>query len=145
MQIAFYKGSWSLWKDPAKLIAHIAICVRTLSKYSHAELVIDRVCYSSSARDKGVRGKVIDLTNGHWDVREVHEFWDGPEAQANAFKWFEAYNDVPYDWWGVIRFALPFVKQKPDQWFCSEAVAAALGHQKPESFSPEDLKLFTRT
>lgn len=141
MQIAFYKGSWSLWKDPGKLIGHLAVCIRTLSKYSHAELVIDRVCYTSSVRDGGVRAKVIDLTDGHWDVREVSEVWDNKEV---ALQWFKEHDGLPYDWWGIVRFVLPFVKQKDGEWFCSEAVAAALGHPHPEEFAPSDLKLFTK-
>lgn len=139
MQIAFYKGGWSLFKDPGKLIGHIAVCIRTLSIYSHAELVIDRVCYTSSVRDGGVRSKVIDVNDGHWDVREVHPYWDDKEM---ALKWFKEHDGLPYDWWGIVRFVLPFVKQKDGQWFCSEAVAAALGHDDPASFSPADLKLF---
>ncbi len=139
MQIAFYKGSKSLWKDPGKLAAHLLICVRTLSKYSHAELVIDRVCFSSSARDKGIRGKVIDLHDGHWDVFDVRDDLDGPGAARAAFRWFADHAGTEYDWHGIYRFALPFVKQKANRWFCSEAVAAALGHPTPEKFSPADL------
>ena len=33
-----------------------------------------------------------------------------------------------YDWWGVIRFVIPFVKQDPSKWFCSELIAAGLKH-----------------
>ena len=32
----------------------------------------------------------------------------------------------PYDYLGVLRFALPFLRRPKDKWFCSELVAAAL-------------------
>jgi hypothetical protein len=40
--------------------------------------------------------------------------------------WLEKEKDSPYDYLGVFRFALPFVRGSRDKWFCSELVAAAL-------------------
>lgn len=144
MQIAFYKGDWSLGSlldDPSKYIAEAAICIGTLSKYSHAELVIDGVCWSSSVRDGGVRQKQIDLDSGHWDVYEVLDVFD----EAQALEWFKAHEGNPYDWMGIVRFVLPFVKQRPDQFFCSEAVATALGYADASKMTPKDLLQFVNT
>ena len=60
MKVALYKGPAKDWRHK---VAHWAVCVATRSPYSHCELVIDGVCWSASARDGGVRGKVIDLVS----------------------------------------------------------------------------------
>jgi hypothetical protein len=134
MKIAFYKGPVGFWDDPVHWITHWAVCIKTLSKYSHVELEIKGICYSSSVRDHGVRGKVIDLNNGKWDIIDI-----GDEGQDVASKFFKERIGEKYDWNGIIRFLLPFVKQKRNQYFCSEAVAAALGFKRPEDFSPGKL------
>lgn len=59
MQLALYKAPGA-WYDKLVRVA-----------YSHCELVIDGVCYSSSPRDNGVRSKAIDLHSGSWDLIEV--------------------------------------------------------------------------
>lgn len=135
MQLAFYKGPPA---DLAHRIAHWCTCIFTLSRYSHVELVIDGVCYTSSARDGGVRAKRIDLESGHWDVVTLPaDFRD----EAKALAWFRSHLGQRYDWLGVFRFA-PFLRwlpHRPRQWFCSEAVAAALGFPDPETWTPADL------
>lgn len=128
MQIAFYKGPA---KGLVNKLGRLLVCVGTLSRYSHCELVIQGVCYSASARDGGVRAKQIDLRSGHWDVLPVL----GADADA-ALAWFEAHRGQPYDWVGVLRFALPFLPQRQGKWFCSEAVAAALGHTDTAGVTP---------
>jgi uncharacterized protein YycO len=146
MQIAFYKGEQTLsgmfqdlLKDPGIFVAHVAICIRTLSKYSHAELVIDGKCWSSSERDNGVRGKVINLDSGHWDVYPVAWQFDDPDK---ALTWFLDHDGAHYDWLGILRFVLPFVKQKDNEYFCSEAIAAALGVTDTYKLTPKDLLRF---
>lgn len=130
MQLALYKGPAD---DLAHKIGHAAVCLLTGSKYSHVELVINGICWTSSARDGGVRGKAIDLTSGRWDVHPI----TGDEDRARA--WFSAHNLENYDWAGVLRFALPFLPQRENQWFCSEACAAALGLPNPENYTPQSL------
>lgn len=129
MQVALYKGPAKDWRHK---VAHWAVCVATRSPYSHCELVIGGVCWSASARDGGVRGKVIDLQSGRWDVFPI----EGDEAAALA--WFRAHDGQRYDWAGVARFALPFLPNGSDRWFCSEALAAALGRPRPERSIPHD-------
>lgn len=133
MKIALYKGPVSFWDDPLHWITHWAIKIRSLSPYSHCELEIDGVCYSSSVRDHGVRSKVIDLKSGNWDVYRV----DADEEFA--IKLFQEHMGNPYDWWGILRFVIPFVPQKKNQYFCSEIVGAAIGVTDPEDLFPSDL------
>lgn len=144
MQLAFYKGRWTLntvLDDPLNYLAHLGICTFTWSKYSHVELVIDGVCWSSKARENGVRGKKLVLASSEWDVYEVKDECD----QAAALKWFQDHNGLPYDWVGCVRFLLPFVKQRPNEYFCSEAVAAALGDDNPSKERPKDLFKYVKT
>ena len=83
-KIAFYKGPPTpLWRK----VGHYAIRLWTWSRWSHAELVIDGVCWSASARDGGVRQKQIDLTSGRWDVFELDL---SEEEVARALAWFPA-------------------------------------------------------
>lgn len=130
MQIAFYKGPASGLKNK---LGRLLVCIGTWSKYSHCELVINGMCYSASARDGGVRSKAIDLASGHWDVVEVSG------DAMRALMWFQAHQGQAYDWWGVLRFALPFLRQRPGKWFCSEAVAEALGMADSAGVTPGGL------
>jgi hypothetical protein len=144
MQIAFYKGSWKIGdilSDPGKFIGHVGICIRTLSKYSHAELVIDGLCWSSSARDGGVREKEIQLEDGHWDVFPVLKEFDNREQ---ALQWFREHNGLKYDFWGIAKFVVPFLRDSANRWFCSEAIAAALGVLKPYKLAPKHLLKFVQ-
>lgn len=129
--LALYKGPSSGFPDK---LTHAAICWFTKSIYSHCELVVDGVCYSASVRDGGVRSKVINLDSGKWDLVELEGY--DPNVITN---WFSLYEGQKYDWAGIFRFILPFLPANPLQWFCSEAVGAALGIENPEEYSPGDL------
>lgn len=130
MHIAFYRG-------PPKIalhkFTHWLICLVTRSQYSHCELVIDGMCYTSSVNDGGVRAKYLNLESGHWDVLDV----SGDKAAAKA--WFDARMGKAYDWVGVMRFLIPFMSKNADQWFCSEAVAESLGIPDAYTYTPEML------
>lgn len=139
IQIAFYKGPATDWLHK---LTHWGICLVTLSKYSHCELVIHGTCVSSSARDGGVRAKQIELTSGKWTVLEIADPTGDFERQA--WDWFATHAGQRYDWVGIARFLLPFLPHRRDQWFCSEACAAALGLVNPSDWTPAKLaKKFT--
>ena len=130
-QLAFYKGPPT---DFIHKVSHHATCVWERSRYSHVELVIDGVCYSSSGRDHGVRKKVIKNlnTSGRWDVFDVlidKEF---------ALQFFKTQEGAGYDYLGVARFVLPFIPESQTRWYCSELVAAMMG-ATDDNLSPEDL------
>ena len=107
----------------------------TRSPYSHVELVFgDGRAASSSAMDGGVRIKSIEFEPDKWD------FVDLPESLAlSALKWFDEHEGAAYDYWGNVHFVLPPVGGGKRNWFCSEAVAAALGMPDPGRFDPGPL------
>lgn len=129
--IAFYKGPPrnDLWHS----ISHYAIRLWTWSKWSHAELVIDGVCYSSSARDGGVRAKTIDLNSGRWDVVPVQI------DERCALDWFAEHEDEPYDWAGILRFVFPLLPHGLREWVCFEAIGSALGFAGAHKLTANDL------
>jgi hypothetical protein len=129
MQLMFYKGPATSLKHK---IAHWGIKLFTASKYSHVELRIDNMCWSSDIRTGKVRVKEIPL-NEKWDVVEV----EGNSETANA--WFLERAGQSYDWVGIFRFILPFLKHRENKWFCSEACAAALGYENAYRYTPQKL------
>ena len=132
--IAFYKGPPA--NDWQHTVSHYAIRAWTWSRWSHAELVIDGWCYSSSTRDGGVRAKRIDLTTGRWDVVPV----DLPEDQiAKAVSWFLMHDGDGYDWPGIGYFVLPLIPHDKDRWVCFESIGAALGMAGSHKLTADDL------
>lgn len=116
VEIAFYKakGTWF-----SKLIR-----LWTGSPYSHAELVMDGMWYSSSIRDGGVRQKDIKAKNGHWDFITLEI---SPEKQKNIQEFFNATESAAYDWRGIfLSHVVPLSRHSKDKWFCSEWVAESL-------------------
>lgn len=132
--IAFYKGPPK--NDLLHLLSHYATRVWTASKWSHAELLVDGVCYSSSLRDKGVRAKVIDIDSGRWDV--VSFEIDKADVDS-ALQWFEDNKHAKYDWRNIVRFVLPFVGQDWDKFVCYEAIGEALGFAGAYRITANDL------
>ncbi len=132
VKIALYKGP----KGKAPFLDHLfhwAIVLRSLKKHSHCEVVVDGICYSSSSADGGVRKKQIDLDSGRWYIIDL------PKADAEtALKVFEECETFKYDWTGVVRFIIPFLKQKPNQMFCSEICARMLGIDNGYKLFPGD-------
>lgn len=131
LRAAFYKGTHA---GPPGVYNRL---VRwwTRSQYSHVELVFgaDQAA-SSSAMDGGVRFKPIQFDPALWD------FVDVPEALAvHAWQWFEDHQGAGYDYLGNLHFVLSAVGDDKRRWFCSEAVAAALGMPNPERFDPGTL------
>lgn len=131
VSLAFYKGT-DEWLD--RLTQWW-----TRSAYSHCELVIDGLAYSSSPRDGGVRVKAgIDFTSAHWDV--IHVRAHAPSVCA----WFEQHARQRYDYVGLLGFVLPWHLGSRRAWFCSEACAAALGLREPETFDPGRLANYAK-
>jgi hypothetical protein len=97
----------------------------TKSTFSHVELCVDGLCYSSSPRDGGVRSKTIELTD-NWDVIPI---WWADELLADDIKSFY-YKTVGslYDSRGII-FSQVFNanRHNAQKYFCSEWCLSALG------------------
>ncbi len=117
MIVAFYKGrrtGWKgLWDALVRGITHGA--------YSHCELVFPAgVWYSSSASDGGCRFKQIASDPEKWDFLAVAV----DESRVRRFCDREV--GCGYDWFGVARFVIPWLRQSRERWFCSEVVLAGL-------------------
>ncbi len=121
IQIALYKKPPSLFEDWRHWLSHYAIRLWTWSRYSHGELVIDGISYSSSARDGGVRSKIIKFKPDRWDIFEIDPR-KIDSLQALAF--FDMHENAEYDWKNIIRYVLPFVRQAKDKFVCFEFMGA---------------------
>ena len=103
-----------------------AICGWTRSPYSHVEIVINGVCYSSSLRDGGVRAKPIDLNKPHWRVIPID--WRDEDA---ALRVFRRYDGEPYGWTDLLTQHVLRLPISDPGLLCSELCALMLG--LPES------------
>ena len=130
MRLAFYKGRHTGLRG----LLDAAVRWWTRGPYSHVELVMeDGTCWSASARDGGVRSKRVNTASGNWDVYEI----DGDEAAAVT--WFEAHRGRKYDYAGLFGFVWRPCYGAESRFFCSEAIAAALGVAEPWRFDPNTL------
>lgn len=133
--LALYKGPPS-GRDLVHTVTHYGTCLATWCPWSHGELVLAGRCYSSSARDKGVRSKVIDLGTGRWDVLAL------PLSSAEilaARAWFEEHDGAPYDWRNIVRFVAPPVGHSKRGRVCFEAIGEALGLAAAHKLTGRDL------
>ncbi len=130
--LAMYKGPGSKLQYKA---FHYGTCLFTLSRYSHCEIVIDGRAYSSSARDGGVRSKIIkDLNDsGRWDLFVLP--YVNPHV---ALELYETRKGRKYDYLGVARYVLPFLPNSKNRDYCSEIVSLMAGLTNTEK-TPEDV------
>lgn len=132
LQVAFYKGTRpgieGLYNRLGRLLDH--------GPYSHAELVFsDGMSGSASYMDGGVRTKFIGYSSvGNWDFVPVRVSYE-----LAARVWFLEHDGERYDLMGNVNAAFGFVPHSPDRWFCSEAIAAALGLNDPWRYKPNGL------
>jgi hypothetical protein len=138
LRAAFYKGTH------AGLPGIYNRLVRwwTRSPYSHVELIFMEgprtgrgLAFSASYMDGGVRDKAIDFDPQKWDFVDLPH-----ELREQAWDWFCAHEGQGYDLLGNLHFILSAVGDDKRRWFCSEAVAAALGMPNPERFDPGTLR-----
>ena len=125
--LALYKGNG--------LIGNALVRWWTRSPYSHCELVVDSVCYSSSLMDRGVRSKAINLKPEHWDLIPLPGHLRNPILQH-----FQLTQGERYSWRDLIRSKVFNANADEDgAAFCSEWCAAALGLPNPATYSPQTL------
>ena len=126
------------YKGPAEglfnIIFHKVVCWWTKSKYSHCEIVYKGEAYSSSSRDGGVRKKLIDFNSGKWDLYTIEKL-DG----EFLITFYEETDECGYDYLGLFRFVLPFIKSSENRWFCSEWCAFVLKYEQPETYHIQSL------
>lgn len=124
-QLAFYKGKGDITD---KLIRWW-----TNSSYSHVELVMDGMWYSTSPRDLKVRVKRIAVMEGNWDFVEVEVDRD------KVLEFYDRTKGSGYDWCGIVCNEVMRTKlHSKNKWYCSEWVASALG-MNPSQVSPQEL------
>ena len=124
----------ALRKNDTRITAK-AIQWWTGSIYSHCELVVDGWCYSSSAMDKGVRRKKINLDPDKWDVIDLP--WD---VKASIVSYFHKTDHHTYGWMGLIWSQMFNLNRTSDKaQFCSQWCASALGLPNAASLSPASL------
>lgn len=102
-----------------------------MTPYSHCELLVDGVCYSSSMRDGGVRAKEIEFKDGHWDFIDVP--WVG-SVQVKNF--YAITKKTRYGWKDLILRQIFNKRGDSSGMFCSEWCAAALGIEHAYAFDP---------
>lgn len=138
MKIAFYRARFGTATD-------WAVAAATFGPYSHCELVFsDGACFSSSARDGGVRFKNI-LLGGHWVVIMLPML---RVMEDSVRLWSEACVGAGYDWRGMFGAAVHLPGGDAKRWFCSEICIAALqrgyceqvGTIRASAYSPNALE-----
>jgi len=131
MQVAFYKST----RPGLAGIYNRLVRWWTKSPYSHVELVLSSGrSWSSSFEDGGVRWKLIDFDPEKWDLVDLPA-----ELEAAAEAWFLEHRGQKYDLRGNLQFIIAAVGHSIKRWFCSEAVAAALGIPDPWRYDPGTL------
>ena len=126
VRLALYKGKGT--------IGSALVRWWSKSQYSHCELVVGDLAYSSSIRDGGVRSKRIDFRPESWDFVELP--WADPAAVLQQYQYTAG---RPYGWLDLIRsqvFNRPG-NERGD--FCSEWCTRALGLPDPQLYSPATL------
>lgn len=131
LQVAFYRGT----RPGLAGIYNRLVRWWTKSPYSHAELVLSTGrSWSASFEDGGVRSKLIDLDAKNWVLVDLPA-----HLEQAAEAWFTAHRGAGYDLLGNLQFVISPIPHSRGRWFCSEAIAAALGIPDPWRYSPATL------
>ena len=69
-------------------------------RYSHVEIQMNNVCWSSSPRDGGFRAKVIDIYSGKWDIIQITAPVD---LDSFLMKCTELHG-AKYDWTVILNY-----------------------------------------
>jgi len=130
MKFAFYKASGTLLDKLIRFWER--------GRYSHVEVVLAdlgncQYTVASSVPFVGVRIATIALPASDWDVV------DAPGDVSEVRAWFMARNGAGYDYLGLFGFVLRRVVGEKSKYFCSEAIATALGMSEPWRFDPNGL------
>ena len=129
IKLAFFKAKYGGFFS--KLIKW-----RTGGDHSHVEMIFPQykifdkkqnrelsLCFSSYEKEGGVRFKFIYLNKAKWDFVPV----EIPDNSLDELLSYAAsLADAKYDWFGIVKFVLPHVPEKPDRFFCSEVIVHVL-------------------
>lgn len=134
---AFYKGTHSGIAG----VYNVIVRAWDSGPYSHCELIFsDGLSASSAFLDGGVRFKQIEYDPAKWDIVDLPD-----HLEHDARAWFvlnEFQPDgtrTPYDLLGNFGFVWRPIRGLSGAFFCSEALAAALGFPDSWRYSPNTL------
>jgi hypothetical protein len=127
VKLALYKGKGK--------IGNAFIRWWTGSIYSHCEIAVGDMCYSSSIMDKGVRSKKIDLYDGKWDLIELPLV-----KEEDVLSYFSDTDHHSYGWLNLITSQMFNLNRGVDKsQFCSQWCANVMRVPNPLSYSPDSL------
>ncbi len=115
VKLAFYKANGPKARIDDKIIAKY-----TNGPYSHVEIVIGKIMYSSSPRDGGVRRREHRFDTAVWDYINLENI-----EISKIVEFYNVTKRDKYDWMGIFGFIVPF-KDREKEWFCSEWCSMAL-------------------
>jgi len=126
----------ALRSTPAQNTRWLRFCawvirIRLCSQWCHAGVVINGVLYQSNAT-RGLHA-TEDWNPENWTLIDL-----GPARDEQALALFDVHEDAPYDWLGVLGFALP-VRGERRAMYCFEWCAVALGAPRARWQTPERL------
>jgi hypothetical protein len=119
MKLASFKGTHPGWRGWFSRFVRLWLHGR----YSHNVLVFDNGwCASALFLKGGVHFEVTPAFDPtQWDVIDIKG------DQVKAIAWFAEHQDEGYDLLGLLGFVWRPTRQDKRKWFCSEAIAEALG------------------
>jgi hypothetical protein len=123
VSLAFYIGKKGLYNKLLSLFMQI----------KHVELVVNNLCYSSSAMDGGVRRKSIDISNGNWLVVPFEV-----KYESEIIKFYQQTKKRKYDHVAAIlnhlfRFSIDVFKRRHT---CSEWCILAINKANRTNLNP---------
>ncbi|WKT00552.1 enoyl-CoA hydratase [Gallibacterium salpingitidis] len=133
-------GDWLIRKFTRGIYSHCELAVKKETNFTDRyDCDTYYECYSSSVRDGGVRCKIIDVTNGKWDLIKLDNI-----TAAQIEYYYRLTKGRKYDWLGAIGIILG-IKDRRDKFFCSEWCANAITLKTDGwRFSPNDLAVIAR-
>ena len=136
MVICFYKAN----QKGIKGLFNRLVKWWTKGPYSHCEIWFsDGISASSSFTDGGVRFKHISYDSSKWDFLYLPS-----TMEPRARQWFEENNRKPYDVFGIAGFVARAITHSKNKFFCSEAIALALGFNEAWRFDPNTLYILLK-
>lgn len=138
-----YLASYTGTRPGVHGVVNRAIRWLDAAAHSHSEVchsnpfVGPAQCHSATGMDGGVRIKLMQLSPEKWDVLPVP--W---VTVTQAREVYDKAFGKRYDYFGVGRFAVPFLlREHPTRDFCSEYAGRVLGLPQPWRLSPTGLHL----
>lgn len=150
LRIAFYRAHFGRFSD--RLINYFTDSIG----FSHVELIFpNNACFSSRA---GSGCEFLSYCTAITPPADSWEIFDLPFVQPETVAWLQRYECQKYvgqyyDWFGAVRFVLPFFNAKLSRrrQFCSEVIlrlfktAGFFAFANPRHISPNELYLMCKS